>query len=74
MPSQVTTNTNELDLIFFKITHDALLQLSTGPMLIGLLGAKAYAQTMVALGEASEEVFRGDRLPVLQFPVPVKSE
>jgi hypothetical protein len=55
-------------LLFFSIPNDLLLQLGTGSLLLGLIGSKAVAQTMQAIGQASEELFRGDRLPVLPFP------
>lgn len=63
-----------LDLMFFSISQETLLQLSTGPVLLALLGSKAASQTMQAIGQASEEVFRGDRLPILEFPVETESE
>ncbi|MEB3233221.1 MAG: hypothetical protein VKJ64_19600 [Leptolyngbyaceae bacterium] len=44
---------------------DALLSVMTVPLLVGLLGAKAMAEMMEGAGAASEEVFRGDRLPLL---------
>lgn len=43
-------------------------------MLLALLGGKAFSETLKAIGEASEELFRGDRLPVLKFPVERESE
>jgi hypothetical protein len=66
--------TDELNLIFFSISHQLLLQLSTGPMLVAIVGGKAIAETLQAIGQASEEVFRGDRLPLLDFPVETESE
>ncbi len=60
--------------MFFSIPQEILLQLSTGPVLLALLGGKAAAETLQAIGEASEEVFRGDRLPILKFPVETKYE
>jgi len=66
--------TDELNLIFFSISHKLLLQLSTGPMLVAILGGKAVAETLQAIGQASEEVFRGDRLPLLDFPIETESE
>ncbi len=60
--------------MFFSISQETLLQLSTGPVLLALLGSKAASQTMHAIGQASEEVFRGDRLPILKFPVETESE
>lgn len=43
-----------------------LLSLSTVPMLLLLIGAKFLAELMQETGRATEEVFRGDRLPVLK--------
>ena len=62
------SQTEGLDLILFSIPSEILLQLGAGAMLIGLVGGKAIAQAQEALGQASEEVFRGDRLPILKFP------
>ena len=58
-----------LNLVFFTIPQQLLLQLSSGSLLLALLGSKAASETMRAIGEASEELFRGDRLPVIKFPV-----
>ncbi len=44
------------------------LSLATAPLLCTLLVAREVAQGLGELGEASEEVFRGDRLPTLNFP------
>ena len=41
---------------------------ATVPLIVGLLSARAAADLMMTIGSASEEVFRGDRLPVLNFP------
>lgn len=57
-----------LDLGLFTITSTALLQLSTIPVLFVLVAGKAIAPTTSAIADASEEVFRGDRLPILPFP------
>ncbi|MEM9003949.1 MAG: hypothetical protein AAGE59_10530 [Cyanobacteria bacterium P01_F01_bin.86] len=37
----------------------------TGPFLLGLVGVRAIAAGLTQLGLASEEVFRGERLPIL---------
>ncbi|MBD1924325.1 hypothetical protein H6F77_25110 [Microcoleus sp. FACHB-831] len=52
----------------FPFTTECLLSLATGPLLLGVLATKALAECLDAAGAASEEVFRGDRLPVLHFP------
>lgn len=72
--SSKTTKTEGLDLFFFSIPNEVLLQLGTGAMVLGLLGSKALDQTVQAIGQASEEVFRGDRLPLLEFPSETESE
>lgn len=46
---------------------DILLSLTTAPLLLGIIGAKALADLIQQFGQASEEVFRGDRLPVLDL-------
>lgn len=63
------SNQDGLNLIFFSISAETLLQLGTGSMLLALVGGKAIAETLQALGQGSEEIFRGDRLPILKFPV-----
>ena len=70
MPSHISkpSQTEGLNLMFFTIPSSTLLQLGTGSLLIAMLGSRAVGQTLQALGEASEEVFRGDRLPILKFP------
>lgn len=73
-PSRKSSETEGLNLILFTIPQATLLQLSTGPVLLALLGGKAFSETLQAIGKASEEVFRGDRLPVLKFPVETESE
>ncbi|MGB3265883.1 MAG: hypothetical protein WBA89_18205 [Microcoleus sp.] len=50
------------------IPSDILLSLAALPMLGGLLAAKAAAEFVGSIGSESEEVFRGSRLPLLNFP------
>ena len=50
------------------IPSDILLSLVALPMLGGLVVAKAAADFVGSIGVESEEVFRGARLPVLNFP------
>lgn len=47
---------------------DLWLSLATLPVLMGVLGGRAVLQSMQELGQLSEEIFRGDRLPLLTFP------
>lgn len=53
----------------FKMPSDWLISLATTPILLVLGGSKALVDTVLDLSQASEEVFRGDRLPVLKFPL-----
>ncbi|WP_445176771.1 hypothetical protein [Microcoleus sp.] len=50
------------------IPSDILLSLVTLPMLGGLVAAGAAAEFLSSISIESEEVFRGSRLPVLNFP------
>ncbi len=57
-----------LDLIPFTIPLSCFLQAGTVSILMLIIAQKATSEALVSLGEASEELFRGDRLPVLSFP------
>jgi hypothetical protein len=48
--------------------QDWLLSFATTPLLIAVLGTKAVHEMLLNFSSSSEEVFRGDRLPVLHFP------
>ena len=50
------------------IPSDIFLSLAALPMLGGLLAASAAAKFVGSIGIESEEVFRGSRLPILNFP------
>lgn len=50
------------------IPSDIFLSLAALPLLGGLLAAKAAAEFVSSIGVESEEVFRGSRLPILNFP------
>jgi hypothetical protein len=56
------------------ISSDPLIAAIAVPMLLGLVGSRAIAHGLQRLGQASEEMFRGDRLPVLQFPLVTDSD
>lgn len=60
-----------VNLVLFSIPQEILLQLGTATVLVAILGGEAFFETLQAIGQASEEVFRGDRLPVLN---PVETE
>jgi len=51
------------------VSIEVLVGLATAPVLLALIGGRAAALAMQELGEASEELFRGDRLPVLRSPI-----
>jgi hypothetical protein len=44
-----------------------ILGLTTIPLLLGLVGGASLLGGMVQLGQASEEILRGRRLPTLKF-------
>ena len=44
-----------------------LLSLGTAPLLVALVGSKVLATLMQEIGQTTEELFRGDRLPVLKI-------
>jgi hypothetical protein len=44
------------------------LSLITAPFLLALVALDSMSEGLIELGKASEEVFRGERLPVLKFP------
>jgi hypothetical protein len=49
------------------------LSLATFPVLVGLGVSFTLTKGIVELGRVSEEIFRGDRLPILPFPADVSS-
>ncbi|MEH2420418.1 MAG: hypothetical protein V7K48_05560 [Nostoc sp.] len=58
--------TSNVDL--FSIPQSFLLQTGTASILLLLITGKTTIRALEAIGEASEELFRGDRLPILDFP------
>ncbi|WP_373527816.1 hypothetical protein [Nostoc sp.] len=52
----------------FSIPQSFLLQIGTASIVLLLITEKATVKALEAIGEASEELFRGDRLPNLDFP------
>ena len=50
------------------LAGDALVSVATIPLLMGLLAMKAGAEMMQKVGQTSEDIFQGDRLPVLKGP------
>lgn len=59
---------SDSDRIFGFLDPDVALSLATVPVLVALIGGNAIAQSLQELGTMSEEIFRGDRLPRLDFP------
>lgn len=59
---------NKSDSCLLPVPSSVLVSIATGPMLVALLGTKALGQLVLDLGRKSEELFRGDRLPILHFP------
>ncbi len=57
-----------LNLVLFTIPQFFLLQAGTASILLLLIAEKATQETLQVFGQASEELFRGDRLPILNFP------
>ncbi len=45
-----------------------LVSLAATPWLLTIVAVQATQELLEQLGLASEEIFRGDRLPVLHFP------
>lgn len=39
-----------------------------GPFLLTYLGARSLGRWAIEVGKTSEELFRGDRLPILRVP------
>ena len=54
--------------------HELLLSAATVPLLAGLVAVRVASDMMMSLSQASEEVFRGDRLPILHFTQSPDSE
>jgi hypothetical protein len=50
------------------LSPSCLVSLTTSPFLLSIMAISGFAQSLVAIGQTSEEIFRGDRLPVLPFP------
>lgn len=47
---------------------DMVVSLATAPVLLALVGGRAIADLIHQAGLVSEELFRGDRLPVIPTP------
>jgi hypothetical protein len=51
-----------------KLDVNICLSLVTVPFLLGYLTLRTAAKALEQMGENSEEMLRGDRLPLLNFP------
>ncbi|WP_293070840.1 MULTISPECIES: hypothetical protein [unclassified Moorena] len=56
------------DLFNLEMPTKFFVSLGTAPMLLGILSIQAIGSWLETTGISSEEVFRGERLPVLPFP------
>ena len=52
------------------------LSLAVSPFLLSYLGLRSINNWLIEVGKDSEEIFRGDRLPLLNIPeqLPVNSD
>ncbi len=51
-----------------KSPLDGWLSLAVSPFFLTYLGIRSIHEWSIEVGKASEELFRGDRLPVLRIP------
>ncbi|MBW4635860.1 MAG: hypothetical protein KME30_29450 [Iphinoe sp. HA4291-MV1] len=63
-----SSSDSERNRVLFTIPQSFLLQVGTASILLLLIAEKATLESLQAFGEATEELFRGDRLPILNFP------
>jgi hypothetical protein len=66
--SQQSSDHTGFHLPLFSIPQSCLLQIGTASILLLLTTQKATKELLESMGQASEELFRGDRLPILPFP------
>ncbi|WP_413198836.1 hypothetical protein [Nostoc piscinale] len=57
-----------LNLVLFSIPQSFILEIGTASILMLLTSEKFTLKALESIGQASEELFRGDRLPILPFP------
>ena len=58
----------ELNLGLYSLPQSVILQAGTVSVLTLVLAEKATSEALIGVGQASEELFRGERLPILDFP------
>lgn len=76
--SSKAVNSNSLEgglnLGLFSIPQSLILLSGTVSVLTLVLAEKATSEALIAVGEASEELFRGERLPILDFPTSTETK
>ncbi len=53
-----------------KFVMEAALGVGAGTLLLGLAAGRSLVKALQDVGSLSEELFRGDRLPILHLPSP----
>ncbi len=66
--TQKSSDNTGFHLPLFGIPQSFLLQIGTASILLLLTTQKSTVKALESMGQASEELFRGDRLPILPFP------
>ncbi|WP_066383508.1 MULTISPECIES: hypothetical protein [unclassified Anabaena] len=66
--TQQSQHESGLNLVVFSIPQSFLVQIGSASILLLLTTGKVTIKALESLGQASEEIFRGDRLPILPFP------
>ncbi|MGH1392891.1 MAG: hypothetical protein ACRAVC_02480 [Trichormus sp.] len=66
--TQQSINDSGLNLVLFSIPQSLLLQIGSASILMLLTTGQVSVKALESIGQASEELFRGDRLPILPFP------
>lgn len=56
-----------------KVPPTLIVSLVAPPWAMAIVALQSGAKLLEQIGVASEEIFRGDRLPVLHFPVGIAS-
>ncbi len=57
-----------------KFLMEAALGVGAGTLLIGLAAGRSLAKMLQDVGSLSEELFRGDRLPILHVQSPNREQ
>jgi hypothetical protein len=65
-----SNHANEADKPISQAPVKLLVSIATVPTLAAIVGLQAVLQQVQTLANNSEEIFRGDRLPLLPFPEP----